>query len=216
MALAVDSERLLSRGHSQDCVSHMGFWGHMEVLKCSHLDKVKLPNDTNIFLSPLTQVHVVKVMRKMCLFWISVMDSVFEEVISRASEEMSRLCSTREEEQDLHEIFLDILQRQKPQPQGTGRSEDTGGHTAFWRALRWGRLKPCALCEQQTNYSFPSPQQLNKNLGYRWGGSVTALINVSLGNAGDEMNGSLRNMVIIPGWVGQPMRKDCCAHEPES
>lgn len=92
----------------------MGFWGHVEVLKCSYLEKVKLPNGTNIFLSPLTQVHVVKMMRKMCLFWISVMDSMFEEVISRVSEQMSRR-SIRKEEQYLHEAFLDILQRPKAQ-----------------------------------------------------------------------------------------------------
>lgn len=93
------------------------------------------------------------------------MDSMFEEVISRVSEAMSRLCSIRKEEQDLHGAFLDILQRQKPKTQSKWRSEDMGGYRAFWRALGWEQLKPCALCQQQRDYSFPGLQQLKKTSG---------------------------------------------------
>lgn len=74
----------------------------------------------------------------------------------------------------------------------------------------------CSVSAADRLYSFPGLQQLNKNLGYRQGGSITALISVSLDNANDEVNGSLGNMAIIPDWVGQSMCKDCCADRPES
>lgn len=73
------------------------------------------------------------------------------------------------------------------------------------------------LCVSSRQTLFiPGLQQLNKYLGYRQGGRVTALVNVSLDNADDEMNGSLGNMAIIPDWVGQSTCKGCCADAPES